>query len=459
MKDIEIVKQGIEELLVRVREENQRLSDSLTDTVSLAEYSHLAKENDIWTDAFEAALAEHEVVVIPASDKPYRIDKPVIIPSNRKIIAEDGANIRLARESRTQMMRNERTVDGTHYPIKDVTRAENITIIGGLWEHENESRGGYGKNCCYDENNSIPGVSSVMFFENLDHLTLKNMTFKHSAGFSVQMGEISNVIIQNIRFIKCFADGIHINGNTQNVWIRDVEGHTGDDLVALNMYDWYNSSMNFGPAKNIICEDMAMSEDMGYKALRLLPGMYKFKDGSEVDCSLTNAIFRRISGVKTYKFYLQTPSYIVKNGIPYSGLGSADNIFFEDITVDLVSPIDDLPDYINSDPVTGTFAAFEFGSNIGNLYFKNIDVKLYREKYPYSYIFCVGPKSVRMGEREIFNPYLSSEVENVYLEDIKVNGVPVDDVKPYVREIEFDNLYDDGPSTGNGKIKNLHFKS
>ena len=458
MKNIELVKQDIEKLLRDVRAENARLSDALDDTVSLADYAYLAKENDVWTDAFQKALEEHETVVIPASDKPYRIDRTLIIPSNRKIIAEDGANIRLARESRTQLLRNEKTVDGTHYPIKDAERAENITIIGGLWEHENESRGGYGKNCCYDDAYSIPGVSSVMFFENLNHLTLKNMTFKHSAGFSVQMGEISDVIIENIRFIKCFADGIHINGNTENVWIRDVAGHTGDDLVALNMYDWYNSSMNFGPTKNVICEDMEMSEDMGYKSLRLLPGMYKFKDGSEVDCSLTNAIFRRISGVKTYKFYLQTPSYIVKNGIPYSGLGSADNIFFEDITVDLISPIDDLPDYINSDPVTGTFAAFEFGSNIGNLYFKNIDVKLYREKYPYSYIFCVGPKSVRMGEREIFNPYLSSEVQNVYLEDIRVNGKNVDNVRDYIREITFDKLYDDGPSTGYGRIGTIHLK-
>ena len=48
--------------------------------------------------------------------------------------------------------------------------------------------------------------------------------------------------------------------------------------------------------------------------------------------------------------------------------------------------------------------------------------------------------------------------KNVYLEDIKINGESPDDLSEYIREIVFDNLYDDIPATGYGKIKKIHYK-
>ena len=65
---------------------------------------------------------------------------------------------------------------------------------------------------------------------------------------------------------------------------------------------------------------------------------------------------------------------------------------------------------------------------------------------------CIGPKSVREGDTQIFDPYFSSHTEKVYFENITVNGELIEDVTPYVREIVFDNLFDDMPSSAKGSI-------
>ena len=59
----------------------------------------------------------------------------------------------------------------------------------------------------------------------------------------------------------CYADGIHINGNTDKVFLRNVEGKVGDDIIALNMFDWKDSSINFGPIDTVWCENIKLHRD------------------------------------------------------------------------------------------------------------------------------------------------------------------------------------------------------
>ena len=338
-------------------------------------------------------------------------------------------------------------------------RNANISIEGGIWEDWCSYRMGYGRSGLYDLERSFFGVSCCMLLENVDNLTLKNMVFRNCGGFAVQLGESKNVVIENIVFENCFADGLHINGNTENIFISNIRGEVGDDLVAFNMFDWQNSSINFGPCKNVICQDLTLSRNSYYKAIRIEPGIYTFDDGSQIDCSLGNAIFRRIHNIKTFKLYCQTPPYAIGAEPEPAGVGSGDNIFFEDIDIDLDSPIDLLSEYTDSHPIKGSFAGFELGLNVGNIYFKNISITLYREKYPYSYLLCIGPKSVRFENGdEVFDPYFSSLAKNLYLENIKVNGEKPVDISPFIREIVFDKLYDDIPSSASGKIENVIYK-
>jgi hypothetical protein len=296
----------------------------------------------------------------------------------------------------------------------------------------------------------------------MDHLTLENMTFYHTAGFAVQLGDIADADIENIEFVECFADGIHANGNTENLITRNIHGQVGDDLVALNMYDWQNSSVNFGPMKTVLCENLIAPAGDGYKMMRILPAVYTYDDGTEVDCSLTDAIISHVRGVKAFKLYYQTPAYNVDTQVPEKGaVGSCGNLFFEDIESDLTSPAEGFKPYIESDPVAGSFAAFEINANVGRISFENIRLTL-SPHFPMSFLIAVGPKSVRAGEDgkiEIFDPYVGCEVETIALKNVEINGVKPEDMSPFIHEIVFDHLYDDAPSTARGRIHRVEYET
>lgn len=461
-------KARIYETLISMQKANLCARDVLKRHTSLETYRHLSREGQqdgdtvlIWTRALQTALSENEVIYIPASDEPYYIDSPVVIPSNRHIIADNGAVIRLKKGVRTLMFRNEHVLDGTHFPIPSDARDENISITGGIWEESTDHRAGYGESGMIDEQRSFYGVSTAMFFNNLNGLTLENMTFRHTAGFAVQAGDISNAVMRNITFEECYADGLHINGNTKNAWIKDIKGQCGDDLVALNAYDWQNSSADFGPMECVLCENLELSPSSPYKAMRIQPGVYYYQDGSATDCALNGVIVKNVRGIRTFKMYYQTPAYSIADGEPEKGApGSGDWIFFEDISVDLASPLDAFREYTESDSVRGTFAAFEIGANLKHLFLDNIDLKLYRGSFPQSFLLCAGPKSClgRNGTVEIFDPYVSCKVGSAELRDIRINGEIPEKIEPFIREIVFEDINRDGRSTGHGKIDRIIYR-
>ncbi|MCR5264434.1 MAG: hypothetical protein K6D94_11200, partial [Clostridiales bacterium] len=257
-------------------------------------------------------------------------------------------------------------------------------------------------------------------------------------------------------FDECFADGLHLNGASENIVVRNVKGQVGDDLVALNMYDWINSSVNYGPIRNIIAEDLELSEDSRYKALRIEPGVYYYADGTPVDCSLEHALIKGVKGIKTFKLYYQTPGYCKGESPERGGVGSGKDITFEDIDIDLDVPVDGMPDYLESRPLTGWFAAFEIGADIEDITFRNISIKLH-DRFPLSRLVTVGPKSVRFDDYEVFDPYYSCRVGRMTLENITLNGRPCADAGKLLHEVVFDCLYPDMPSSGKGEIGEIRF--
>ena len=449
-----------------MKETNLFLIKGLSDQCRLSEYQHLSEASSygrIWTKALQAALMAHEIVVIDPSDEVYYIDGTVVIPSDRRIEAV-GATIRLTPDCDVLMLRNEHTKDGTSAPIDTSDRDRNISIHGGRWEESQAVRAGYGISGRYAPRTSeeirrpFYGVSACMLFNNMEGLTLRDMTFAHTAGFAVQVGDLVNGVFENIGFESCYADGLHINGRTENVYIHHVFGEVGDDLVALNAYDWQDSSVNFGPIKGIWCEDLTLDNSSRYKALRIEPGIYAYADGSTVDCGIFDAVFKDIKGIRTFKLYLQTPPYALDQKPEWGDAGSGDNLFFEDITVDLRAPIDGFDVYQNSDPIRGHFAAFELCANIGYISFENIKLTLYKERYPLSSLVCVGPKSVVYRGKEVFDPYISCRVKTMELKNITVNGEKPEDISALVKTVAFDDVNADGFSAGRGEIGEIRYQ-
>ncbi len=424
---------------------------NLKELFSLAERPY--KDGKIWSDAFSFALKNFDKIVIPEGR--YYIDKSLVVSSDTEIIAAEKAEIILVKGTKTLLLRNQNVIDGSNEKIpSDAPVDLNISVCGGVWGEENEERLGYGTSGCYDEKNSFKGVSTCFLFSGVENLTLKNLVFRSTAGFACQIGRVNGFSIENIRFEKCFADGLHINGGVKNGSVKNLSGHTEDDLIALNAYDWDNSTINFGCIENLTI-DGVNSESGGnaHKSFRIQPGIYPYKNGEKEDCYVKNLTVKNVSGVTTFKMYLQTPAY-TDSPEKNVGVGRIENVLFEKVTADTSSPVDKQPNYLNGDPVTGNFATFEIGSNVKNMRLFNVRVKLDRKKYPRSYLITVGPKSQYIKEKrlELFDPYVSATAENIGYADVFINGKLIEDLSPFVKEVGFDNLYPSKMPFGKGKI-------
>ena len=452
-----------EEILRAAEETERRVADGiarLTKVGRLTDYADETyavavggEERTVWTRALQRAIDENEIVEIPAAEIPYDLDGSVLIDGNCKIVAY-GATVRLLPEVNVLMLRNRNVKDGSHkQTVMGEDTNENIAVFGGTWEEPHASRKGYGRSGMIDAARSMYGVSTCMLFSNVKNLLLQDLTFRHTGGFSVQIGNARDISIRNISFDDCFADGIHVNGNTENIAVRNLSGHVGDDLIALNMYDWQDSSINFGPLKNAFVEGLTIAPDSRFKDIRILPGIYRFDDGSEVDCSLENVLIRRVTGVQCFKLYYQTPKYRIGEEPEWGAPGSGDHIYFEDI--DVISRHDNMKSYRENDPVTGRFGAWEIGSNIGHLHLENIRIAIDKERFPLGKPVSVGPKSVVSGEYEVFDPYVFCVLDTLTVKNVTVNGKPVLTPEEVAHRIVFDRIYDAPRTSGKGEI--LHF--
>lgn len=424
---------------------------------NIIDYSYLLKTSYkngfIWSEAFNEALTCGGEIYIPKGI--YYIDKPLILKSGTSIVADEKAEIILIKGVKTLLLRNKNVIIGSDVKIADDAPVDDdITVCGGVWAEENVERLGYGASGCFDENDSFKGVSTCFLFSGVNNLTLKNIVFRSTAGFACQIGRINGFLIENIVFENCFADGLHVNGGVRNGVIKNLSGYTEDDLIALNAYDWDNSTINFGCIENIVVDGVkSVNGASAHKSFRIQPGVYPYKNGEKEDCYIKNLTVRNVSGVTTFKMYLQTPAY---TELPEKnvGVGRIENVCFENITADTTSPLDKQPNYLNGDRVAGNFATFEIGSNLKNMRLCNVSVKLDKQKYPCSYLITVGPKSQFIKEKhlELFDPYVFATAENITYDKIFINGEEIDDLSPFIKQVEFDNLYPSALPFGKGKI-------
>ena len=131
-------------------------------------------------------------------------------------------------------------------------------------------------------------------------------------------------------------------------------------------------------------------------------------------------------------------------------------MFLEDIEITLDKPIDAFREYVEGDPTLGTFAAFELGSTFGRIEMRNIRVKI-NAPQPTACFACIGPKSIRRSDKEIFDPSVDSRVDTLVLENVEVNGTLLseDNARNHVREIVFQDLYGEPVGTHAGKIEQI----
>lgn len=399
---MESMKENIFNRLKRMEEKISCDIDVHENVFELTEFKDMVRQGtdnegqeiSIWSDAMQWALNRNRYVHIPANEKVYYIDKLIVINSGNHIIADKDAVICLVKSVRTCMFRNRNIVYGCISPIDKsgmLPPDRDISITGGIWMEQEPK----------DTGQASDNIFTAFLLSNIKGLTLRDMNIQDIHGFAVQIGNVTDMIVENINFPKTYGDGIHINGSVKNATVRNISGTTGDDMIALNAWDWPGSSVNFGNIDTILVENVTSFG--GHKALRLLAGRKYYDDGSICECDLKNVIIRNIKGITEFKMYMQPLPYTVA---PIkTTVGRTDHIYFEKIELE-------------------EGACFEVCSNSAFISFEDIHLS-YSAKGKSVVLVHVGPKSVT-GNRnapsdewtEVYYPEGICKVEELYFRNI-----------------------------------------
>lgn len=307
----------------------------------------VAVKAEIWTDAIQAALNEHAGVTIPQRDRPYYIDRPLILRSGHRLLVGPNAEIRLKPGSNCCMVRNEHVVNGEHGPVTLTDDADHdIVIRGGIWttlatsgrQSNGNTRG------LADPKGSIKS-HGVILLSNITRFRVASVTVRQCKPHGIQLSNCTQFCVEGVRFEDHRRDGVHINGPAGYGVIRDVRvqrGVMGDDMVALNAWDWKNTVTSFGLIHHVLVEDIhgdpvmdgASGAPKGHRSeIRLLAGTKHFGGSKTLDCNIEHCVIRKTTGIRTFKMYDQPNLELGRHRDFADPIGRMRNLFFADITI------------------------------------------------------------------------------------------------------------------------------
>jgi len=403
---------------------------------------------EVWTQAFQADLDADGHLHIPERKKPYYLDGPLVLKSGQRLTADAKAEIRLKPGTNTCMVRNEQVATLNTKPVPAGQPFDtNISIEGGIWttlavtraESNGNVRGASSKH------SAAFGTHGVILLQNVRDVSVKNVTIRESRPFGVHLANAREFTIENITLENHGRDGVHVNGPASDGLIRGVRGDPHDDNVALNAWEWKNYAPSYGPIERIVVEDITGAPEgvPAANSIRILPGVKRFDDGTQLDCPLENITLRRITDIREFKVYDQ-PNLEMGRDKDFSiGVGSIKNLCFEDIVFNRPGKI-------------------ELHANTDGLVIRNVEVN-----HPITedwHLLAIGPKSqTYKGSRsedpvrwtEIFSPDLDCTVRNVSFTGVRTRDSQTDlPIEQAVKAIELkpnSNYPNTTPKGGTGK--------
>ena len=284
------------------------------------------------TDAIQEQIDSGVCEVrLPAPKKCYLISKPLIIPSNFKLVLPRYAEIKLADDSNCFMLQNkvvpkpQTRLRECFTPVQKALWAfydayspdkedecHDFEIEGGVWNFNNENQEPnpiHTKR--FDERNYL---GHAMLFYNVRNFRLSNMTFKDPSNYAVMIDTGSYFTIENIVFdfnygnpIASNMDGIHLNGNCHYGVLRNLQGACYDDFVALNAHEGSSGDISHIEIDGLFAENchsavrlLAVNQNISHITISNVFGTYyqycigitKYYPGETTGCfdaiSLTN---------------------------------------------------------------------------------------------------------------------------------------------------------------------------
>ncbi len=428
------------------------------DYTPITEYAHLV-ENSIWTKAIQTALDEKKNVYIPDIGEEIVIDGSIFMDSNTNLKVDPNQVIRLKENSNVCMLRNRNMHPGNTHYIGRENPDTNITVTGGIWSTKGN------KSLKMDKYGTILGAFAVMAFSNVEVINLTDIAFVDGSSYAIMVANCENFLIENINFENYDKDGIHINGATNMGIVRGLLATgIGDDIVALNAWDWCTSSHVFGNIENLLIENIS---GLGNEA-RLLSGRKIYPNGKTADCNIKNCVFRNLTGIYVFKMYCQPNCHNVTHKdkwYDYSPVcGNMENIYFENLDVPEVRHIG-----IADIPVPGIFSILADCKNI-NIADVRVSETLDELKRKNVAFVDAGPISAtwKKGENpedwgDFFHPDMCCTVEDITIENVTIAGEKTTDSSKLVRERQLE-INPDYPNTtpaggtGFGKINKVTVK-
>lgn len=388
----------------------------------IEEFSSLIYEKDgypVYGDAIQAALDRYQCVAIEKQGSMY-LEKPLILKSGCRLKLDRYQHIANIPGTLSCMIRNERITNGADAPVAHKNFDTDLSVDGGIWDGGLQEGDGEDKRLVTGLTPECKGALSIMIFVNAENLVVKNAEFKNGGiNYAVQLGNVRRFRISDLTFIRYGRDGVHINGPASYGEVCDLYGEDmGDDVVALNAWDWDTSAVTFGTIEKMYVHDNRTTNN----ELRLLPGRKLYED-CFVDCDIRQCILCRLSGIYTFKLYCQPNIFNAEREDYHDVSGTVGNIYdvwFSDIDVDK-----NRNSGFHGLPVNGIF---DVCADCHDLYFENIRVlATYEEVEKRGMKFMsVGPLSAvwKNGSEdpadwgEVFDPNAVCHVEKVYFQNI-----------------------------------------
>lgn len=403
----------------------------------------------VWSAAIDAALAAHGSVYLPKLAQPYYLDRPIVLRSGQKLRADRDTEIRLKPHSNTCMVRNEHVVGFADQPVPADTQPDtDISIEGGIWTtlstRVNRANGNLlGRNAGKD---AVYGTHGVILLQNVRRVSVRNVTVRRSIAFAVHLANAHEFTVEGVRLDQHGRDGVHVNGPASHGLIRDLTGDSHDDPVSLCAWDWKNCAPSFGPIHHITVEKITgvPLEQKGTDAIRLLPGVKRFSDGSTLDCPVHDIVLRDIRDIREFKLYDQPNLELGRDKDSSVELGQLNNITLQRLTFTRPGVI-------------------QIAAHVDGMTIENVDLAF--TPAPDFRLVEIGPMSGTYRHKkedpatwvELFSPDKDVTVRNFRLGAVRVNGEVVPDAAKTLVKMTDQQVNADYPKTtprgGTGRVR------
>ena len=221
------------------------------------------------------------LIYLPPAEKNYLISGTILMHSNQELKLDKYTVIKLAANSNCSMIED---AGGKEWN-------EHITVNGGIWDmnggeqapnpfhYATEGVNGGLKRTEYEKkinfhpefDYKFPGYTGFCFrFFKVKEFYFGNLTIKNPVTFGLQIAYVNDFTVENLMFDYKIGtpklwnlDGVHVEGNCKNGYIRNLKGTCHDDIVAITSDDGC-----FGPIENIVVDGIYAQN--AHSAVRLL---------------------------------------------------------------------------------------------------------------------------------------------------------------------------------------------